>query len=164
MFEGFVFSAQIAAFFALHIHDAEDFDVLDVPAELWQHLYLVDVGRDGSLIIRLCGNFLSDVFKRPLKGVDLRSIVHGEHSGDVLALYEEAGRTGQAFAVQQTVVLPAQGCIMRVECAMRPLWDRGRPARILGCFFVDRRIDRDGLDSGQFRTKIRIELPEPHSV
>jgi len=164
MFNGFVFSDQMEAFFGLRIRDADDFDVLDVPGPLWQHLYLVDVGRDGSLVIRLCGNFLSDLFRRPLKGVDLRSIVHGEHSAEVLALYEEAGRTGQAFAVQQTVLLAAQGYIMRVECAMRPLWDRGRPARILGCFFVDRRYERDGLERGQVQTKIRIELPEPQAV
>jgi len=164
VFDGFVFSAQMEAFFGLRIRDAEDFDVLDVPGPLWQHLYLVDVDRDGSLVIRLCGNFLSEVFKRPLKGVDLRSIVHGEQSAEVLALYEEAGRTGQAFAVQQTVHLPAQGYVMRVECAMRPLWDRGRPARILGCFFVDRRFEREGQETGRSRTKIRIELPEPHAV
>lgn len=160
MYDGFVFSAQMGQFFDLRLNSASEFDVLNVPAPLWQHLYLVDVGWDGSLVIRLCGNFLTDVFKRSLKGVDLRSIVHGDRSAEVLALYEDAARTGRAYAVQQTVYLPGQGCIMRVECAMRPLWDGGRPARILGCFFVDRSFETWAFEGLDGQTKIRVELPE----
>ena len=160
MFDVFVHARDMDSFFAVPMPSVSEFDILDMPPGLWRHIYLIEVGQDGALCVRQYGSAIHDAFKRPLKGMDLRDFVHGAHSRDVLALYDDVQRTGQAFAVQQTVYLVEQTCIVRVECAMRPLWDGGRVARILGCLFVDREIDVNLLSGTSPPTKIHIELPD----
>lgn len=109
------------------------FDIVEVPAALWPNLYVVDVGSDNALLIRLAGENVRRLFKRDLRGLDLRDIVHGPETAQVLAAYDRAIGAGARTVIRQEVHLRAQRITRTMECAMAPLADEtGRVRRIIG--------------------------------
>lgn len=150
--ESFANRDALARFFAAVPVDLEAFDVANVPVSLWANLYLIDV-QDGALVVRLAGDRLRAAFGRDLRGVDLRTVIHGPDSDRVHAAYDLAIAEGRRAAMRQTVHLRARTLTCFIECAFAPLVEDGRVRRIVGCLFAEYvSLIEDDADTAPFMT------------
>ncbi|MEQ8604184.1 MAG: PAS domain-containing protein [Marivibrio sp.] len=141
-FSSFKHAQAFESFFA-HVSQTAPFDVLTVPPDLWENLYLLEVRQDGGLIVRLAGAQVRDVFGRDLRGLDLRQVSHGGDSARVTAAYDQVVAERRAAVMRRRVHLPTKRVTRVIECGFAPLFDAAAPDRstapvnrILGCFFA----------------------------
>jgi len=126
---------EFTDFFAAVRPEDADFDVADVPAGLWPHLYMVKVeGR--QLTLTVVGDHIISTFKRDLRGVDLRSITHGPHGDDIAFGYDLAIKAHKRIVMRRLVHFETTGLTRIVECGFAPLIAQSAVKRIVGCLFL----------------------------
>jgi hypothetical protein len=133
--DGFLSRAELELFLSRVPDQLAAFDIVELEGHLWPHLYLIEVGPRGELIVVLVGDHLRDTFRRDLRSVDLRGIVHGPGSGEVVGCYDLALERHARVAMRRSVDVHANGVSRIVECAFAPLLAGGRVEKIIGCLF-----------------------------
>lgn len=123
-------------FFAAISGRDHEFDVTDIPARLWPHLYLLQVEGE-RLTIRLTGDAIRQTFGRDLRGLDILQITHGPKSDDIKAGYTVALTEKRRVLMHRLVHFEEDEITRVVECGFAPLIQDDVVRRIVGCIFFD---------------------------
>lgn len=136
-FLDFTHARDLFSFFENVGYRDNEFDVTDLPQVLWPNLYLLSVGASRELTIRIAGEGIQQWFNRPIRGLDLRTIVHGEAQAGVLEAYDQAIDQHDRLALRRVAIFPRQNLTRVIECAIAPLVKDGVTTRIIGCLYLE---------------------------
>lgn len=129
-------AAEIETFRACCNRDADAFDILDLPANIWKSVYLGDVNGPESVTLTLLGNEIREFFTKDIRGMDLFHIPHGDEKSRVYESYRDMIADGTEFAIQQFTYLSDKKLNTQLECAALPLCSNGKAVKIIGILYV----------------------------
>jgi hypothetical protein len=112
---------ELSKRFAAHVPARmEEFDILNIPGEYWQHIYILDIEAPGRMRVRHTGTGINSRLKRDCKGEYMDNIIHGPRSADVLVGFNHCKNENQRMIMSQLVTMQ-DGPSLFVRCCVIPL-------------------------------------------